>query len=77
MSQFSIALQGPPQASNMEGIAITVNGEKPLTVFTKLSVLDICRGPGYVYGFGDVIIISSAPHAIYYVNSFMTELPLI
>ena len=34
----------------MESCAIIVNGRKLFTIVTKLSILDICSGPGYTSG---------------------------
>lgn len=31
----------------MESLTKTVNDQKPFTIFVKLSILDVCRVPGY------------------------------
>ena len=31
----------------MESLTKTVNDHKPFTIFVKLSILDVCRVPGY------------------------------
>ena len=38
---------GPPQISKMESLEKVVKRLQPFTIFPKLSVLDICGGPGY------------------------------
>ena len=36
-----------PQTYKMEIFATTFNGWKPLTIATKLSISDFCKGPAY------------------------------
>ena len=40
-----------PQISKMESVAAIVNMQKPLTIVTKLSILDACGHLGYAFGF--------------------------
>ena len=40
-------LSGPLQTSKMEIFARTVNGFSPLIIIAKLSIVDVCRDPGY------------------------------
>ena len=42
---------GPTYASKMESFAAIVNGLLPLSIVSKLSILDDCRGLGYPSGF--------------------------
>ena len=37
----------PPQAAKTESFATIVNGFLPLNIVAKLSILDVCGGPGY------------------------------
>ena len=41
------AVARPPQTSKLDGFATIVNSLSPLTIDAKLSILDVCGGPGY------------------------------
>ena len=42
----------------MESFALIVNGEKLSTIDTKILILDVCGGPGWLSGFQDCLEIS-------------------
>ena len=41
------ACSEPCQASKMERFAKIVNGDKPLTIFARLCILDVCQSSEY------------------------------
>ena len=48
--QLDKVCPGSPQASKTESFVTTVNSFPPLTDVAKLSIIDICEGPGYAPG---------------------------
>ena len=48
--ECSKAWPGLPQRTRMVGFATIVNVWKMLTIIAKLSILDVCVSPGYVFG---------------------------
>ena len=55
--EIEVAQAGPLQTSKMESLATEINGFWSLTVFVKLSILDVCVGPDYTSAYLAVLLI--------------------
>ena len=55
MRKYLMASPEPPQTFKMKSFRAIVNAWKSLTIVAKLSIINVCRGPGYASKTGSIL----------------------